>query len=208
MRRCLGVGFLLLLTSCGQTEMNFLGLRPDEFVVRARSEFQVTVDTDRSNASVTQPASAALPAATTFTLDNSGFAAPTPMSNGVMNFGTLQVSGLFDNSLRVCGTGGNQKCGNALIRIFTTGVAGAGLFNAVDNFGAPLTATLTTTPLTVGLLVANAAVMQTLSIPANKSVVRLSDFSPAPVYTFRSDFTNAGAGSYTTNIVVEYALTL
>ncbi len=210
MKRVLFLFCVALLAACGKSSNNPLdGVRPDEYVVRAHAEFQVTANTAgeaiaRSAISQTQPVSVTLAASTTMTLDNSSFVAPT-ITNGVMDFGNLKISALADNNLKVCGAGGNQKCGTALFRIFTQGVAGAGIFNAADNFGAPLSATLTT-PLTVGLLVANAAVMQTTTIAANKNVVRLSDFTPTPTYNIKADFTNAGAGSYTTTIVVEYAL--
>jgi hypothetical protein len=70
-----------------------------------------------------------------------------------------------------------------------------------------MTASLSS-PLTVGLGAANAAVMQTISIAATKRVVRLSDFSPMPNYNIKFDFTDAGAGDYSTTIVLEYGLSL
>jgi len=200
----------LLVSACGKSkDTNPLsGLSPDDYVVKARAEFHVTTDPSarpfRAAAQATQPVTVALSPSTTMTLDNASFTTPT-ITNAVMDFGSLKIATLTDNNLKVCGAGGNQPCGTALVRVFTTGTTGAGIFNAADNFGAPLTATLTT-PLSVGLLVANAAVMQTMTIPATKKVVRLSDFSPAPNYNFKADFTNAGAGSYSTTIVVEYAL--
>lgn len=201
---------VLALSACGKSDNRnpLEGVSPDQYVVKARAEFQITTDTSarqsRSAVNQVQPVTVTMAPSSTMTLDNSGFSSPT-ITNGVMDFGSLKVATLNDNNLRVCGAGGTSACGTALIRIFTQGVTGAGIFNAADNFGAPLTASLTT-PLTVGLLVANAAVMQTFTIPATKKVVRLADFSPAPNYNMKADFTNAGAGTYTTTIVVEYAL--
>ena len=197
------------LSACGKQVNPLDGVRPDEYVVRARAEMQVTTDgagrVMRSNVQQNQPVTVTLAAASSMTLDNSAFVVPT-ITNASMDFGRLKISALTDNNLKVCGAGGTTACGTALIRLFTTGVAGAGIFNAADNFGAPLTGALTTTPLNIGLLVANAAVTQTITIPATKKVVRLSDFTPTPSYNIKADFTNAGAGTYTTTIVVEYAL--
>jgi len=200
----------IVLSACGKSDDRnpLAGVSPDQYVVKARAEFQLTTNTAargfRGATSQTQPVTVTMAPSTSMTLDNTSFTAPT-ITNGVMDFGSLKVSALSDNNLKVCGAGGTTACGTALIRLFTQGVSGAGIFNAADNLGAPLTASLTT-PLSVGLLVANAAVMQTFTIPATKKVVRLADFSPAPNYNMKADFTNAGAGTYTTTIVVEYAL--
>jgi hypothetical protein len=112
----------------------------------------------------------------------------------------------MDNNLNVCGTNGHTHCGTALIRMYTTGQPGAGLYNTTDQFGAPITAGPVTTLLPVGLGTSGAAVLQSISIPSHKHVVRLSDFSPAPNYAVQADFTDAGAGTYSTTLVVEYAL--
>lgn len=58
----------------------------------------------------------------------------------------------------------------------------------------------------VGLGAANAHMIQQIDIPANKHTILLSDFSPVPVINIRGDFINAGAGSYSTTINVEFAL--
>lgn len=211
MKNSIWITMALVAVGCGRSNDGtpLMGT-PDDLVVRSRAEFTVTAGSGarsfRANVSQTQPVTVTNAAATSMTLDNSGFVPPT-ISNAMMDFGNLAISALSDNDLKVCGAGGNQKCGTALIRIFTTGTAGAGLFNSADNYGVPLTAALTT-PLTIGLNAAAAAVMQTISIPANKRVVRLSDFSPTPSYNVKADFTDAGTGSFSTTIVVEYALAL
>jgi len=199
----------LLVGACGKQVNPLEGVTEDQVVVKARAEMVVTTDSAgrvmRANTSQNQPVTVTLGVATSMTLDNTAFVVPT-ITNASMDFGRLKISALTDNNLKVCGAGGTTACGTALIRLFTTGVAGAGIFNAADNFGAPLTGALTTTPLNIGLLVANAATMQTITIPASKKVVRLSDFTPTPSYNIKADFTNAGSGTYTTTIVVEYAL--
>lgn len=197
---------VLLLASCG-SESLLDGLGPEQIVVKSRASFEVTTTTGAATSlravSQTQPVTVTNAASANMTLNSTAFVPPT-ITNAVMNFGNLTISALEDNDLKVCGTSGNQKCGTALLRVYTTG-AGEGLFNAADSYGVPLTASLTT-PLTIGLTAANAAVMQTFSIPPGKRVMHLSDFAVTPIYNVKADFTEAGAGSFTTTIVVEYAL--
>lgn len=198
-----------LVTGCGENlnpRLKKLFSEESQVVVRARAEISVTTSERTMRASVSQPVTVTNAAAVDMTLDNSAFVPPT-ISNSVMNFGDIAIGSLLDNDLKVCGPSQNQKCNTALIRVFTSGSSGTGLFNEIDGYGVPLTSMLTTA-LTVGLGAANAAVMQTLSIPANKRVIRLSDFTPAPVYQIHADFTDAGAGTFSTTIVIEYALTL
>lgn len=143
---------------------------------------------------------------TTFTLDVSAFAVPRA-SNAVLSFGNVGVASLFDNDLRHCGTNGTTKCTKAFLRMYTTGVAGAGLYNAVGGYGMPITAGLTgSVAQTVGLEVANSVVLQTMTIATSKNVLRLADFAPVPTFAIKSDFTEAGAGSYSTTLVLEYGL--
>ncbi|MEK6706523.1 MAG: hypothetical protein AABZ06_12130 [Bdellovibrionota bacterium] len=144
-------------------------------------------------------------ASTTAAFDDSLFIIPE-ISNGLMDFGYLQFTALTDNDLKQCGPNNNQQCGTAFFRIYTTGQGGSGFWNAADGYGAPITGGQQGNLLSVGLGSDNAAVVQTLSIPNNKHVVNLSDFSPAPKYNIKGDFTEAGAGSYSATIVVEYGL--
>ena len=180
-------------------------------VVRARALFTVEMGDNSSPAAnflttATQPVAVVQAPSAEMTLDNTQFAAPSP-TPAMLDFGQLTLSSLQDNNLRICGATGKLKCTQAQIRIYTTGVAGAGIYNSVDGYGAPLLANLSSaTPAPVGLNAGGAIVLQTLAIPANKNVLRLSDFSPAPVFDIAADFTNAGAGTYETTIVVEYVL--
>ena len=144
---------------------------------------------------------------TSMTLDTSQWTLP-PISNQRVDFGSIGLSTLTDNTLNLCGNNGHQHCNRALIRIYTTGQAGAGIWNDVDSYGAPITTGITgATPTNVvGLDAANAYELQSLSLPNSKHVVNLSDFSPAPHYAVNADFTLAGSGSYTTTLVLEYGL--
>lgn len=145
---------------------------------------------------------------TVMTLDNSEWSVPT-IQNGVVDFGYLAIGSLMDNNLRVCGVAGNERCNTALIRTYTIGTAGPGIWNEVDQYGAPISASLAGTPPTgtVGLNAENAVVLQSMAIPPTKYTLKLSDFVPTPRYNFLADFTEAGAGVYTTTLVIEYVLT-
>jgi hypothetical protein len=138
-------------------------------------------------------------------VDSTAFVVPA-VANAVLNFGTIKVTSLVDNNLNVCGASGTAACTNAVIRIYTTG-AGPGIFNAVGGYGMPIAAKVGTTALqNIGLTAANAAIVQTHAIPATQHAIHLSDFSLTPVYAISSDFTNAGAGTYSTTLVIEYGL--
>ena len=155
--------------------------------------------------SVTQPTTVSNSANSSMSLDNTLFLNPA-ISNTIISFGFLQISNLFDNDLKVCGNNGNQKCNTALIRTYTTDTDKAGFYNASDDFGAPITAGQSSLS-SVGLNAAGALTLQSISIPNNKHTIKLSDFAN-PKYNYQADFSDAGAGSYSTTIVIEYALTL
>lgn len=207
--------FALALVACGKHHENKDLLThpvPNEadLVIKARATMAVSTELGQrysafGTGSGNQPVNVTLAPNTKFTLDNSKFVIPT-MSNASLSFGSLSITNLLDNNLNTCGAAGNQKCNTALLRIYTTGVAGAGLWNIADGYGAPMAATLTGTPLSVGLNPSGAAMMQTFTIPTTKHVLKLTDFSTPPKYNIHFDFSDAGAGSFTTTIVVEYAL--
>lgn len=222
MRLVLTATVMLLISACGSPKnpapslqsgpgLPQLDFDPATVVVRARGVLEVSTKSSGTIVRVvgqsgTVPVEVVNAPAATFALDTSKFVPPT-ISADPLSFGSIRVSVLSDNQLRVCGTGGNQKCTYAILRVYTTGTAGPGLYNAADSWGAPITSTLTA-PLSVGLDAANAAVMQTYTIPGSKRTLRLVDFSPSPTYGIHVDFTDAGAGTYSTTLVVEYALAL
>jgi hypothetical protein len=182
------------------------------YVVQSRATFEVRSHesaSSTSSSSFTAALVAEVPvvvtnaASSSMTLDKDSFIVPV-ITDQILDFGFLQLTDLKDNNLKVCGTNGNQKCNTALIRMYTTGVAGAGLYNGADGYGAPIEAGQSSL-VSVGLGSANAAIMQSISIPSNKNVMKLSDFTN-PKYNVKIDFSNAGAGSYSTTLVVEYVL--
>ena len=142
------------------------------------------------------------------TIDSSSLVAPT-ITNDLLEFGSLTVTRLRDNDLKVCGANGKQKCGTAVIRIYTTGSAGAGLYNSADSYGAPITAGLGSARAPVGLGPTQSAIVHTYTIPSNRNSIRETLFVPQPMtYNVSVDFTDAGAGTYSTTLVVEYGLAL
>lgn len=141
------------------------------------------------------------------TINTSKFTVPT-ITNAPLSFGELSISGLMDNNLNVCGKDGKTKCTTAVIRIYTVG-PNAGFYNSDIADSRDITANLSTSkPLNVGVGVGGAAVVQTIPIGASKHVFRLSDFVTTPAYKINSDFTEAGAGTYATTLVIEYGLSL
>ena len=210
----LAVAFVF--TSCGQSTSKDKAesgpSKSQNFVVKARFTADITSN-GPGVASVMAnptniPVSVIVSPNATLTVDSSGFAVP-PISEAILDFGDIALTDVRDNNLRVCGTDGKTKCTKAVIRMYTTGVAGSGIWNAAGGYGAPLLAKLTGgTVQTVGLGTANAVTVQSVTIPSNKNNIRFSDFTQTPNYEIGADFTNAGAGSYSTTLVVEFGLSL
>jgi|GEM_PF-1223445 len=140
-------------------------------------------------------------------IDGQNFNMPVVLEAERLSLGALVLSNYLDNDLRICGVTGRQKCSKLQIRLYTVEGEGQGLYNNVDAYGLPIEAGLSTAqPTVVGEGAQGAAVLQEVSIPANKNVLRLSDFSVAPVYQVAVDFSNAGRGSYAANLVIESLL--
>ena len=140
-----------------------------------------------------------------FGVDTTNWLSPKA-TTGTLDFGYMTVSTLSDNDLDRCGTSGTDHCGTALIRVYTTGEAGGGLYNSAGGYGAPLKAgPLNSSLENVGLNSNNAAIVNIISLGADQHVLNLSDFQNLD-FQFQSDFSNAGAGTYKTTIIIEYAL--
>lgn len=143
----------------------------------------------------------------TFTINTSGI---SPILTGdTLDIGTIAVTSLDTNKLRICGANGNQKCGQAVIRIYTQALIAwpgvDGFVNTSDGYGVPVSAGKTVANLPVGLTAVNSANVQTYTIPGNDNRLTIQDF-PTPTYKIASDFSNAGAGSYSMTLVIELAL--
>jgi hypothetical protein len=92
-----------------------------------------------------------------------------------------------------------------LIRVYTTGNV-AGFVNIDDQYGAPVYAGTLTPTTAVGLNAAGAVNTATDTIPSSTHVLNLAAAFPSANYNVTSDFSNAGAGSYSMSFVMEYAL--
>jgi hypothetical protein len=141
-----------------------------------------------------------------FTVDDSGFSVPSEIVEGDIDFGQFSLNQLRDNKMRVCGAGGSDRCTEAAIRVYTQGAPGSGFWHSVDEYGAPIKAS----SIEVGLDAADAAIVATYAIPTRKRVVKLKDFTGANntplLIPISVNFDDAGAGDYSSTIVVEYVL--
>lgn len=189
---------------------------PDDSVIRGRAEVQVDASQDTAFHKVLKmlmPYAYAATGVTTVTYTNAASVSFTinvaslgasGFTGTTLNLGSVALATIDDNSLKVCNPGGNTKCTNAYIRVYTTGSV-AGFVQQADLYGAPVYAGTLNPSTAVGLLAAGSVQVQAVAIAGNKNRLRLSDF-PTPTYAVTSDFSNAGAGSYSMNFVVEYVL--
>jgi hypothetical protein len=175
----------------------------DQLVVIATASFRV--DVGRLALAATYPVTVVLAQNAALAIDTTAFAAPT-MDNSVLSFGSIKVTNASTNHLKACGTGGNQRCTKALLRVYTSGVAGTGFWNTMDGYGAPMDAGLSGSLQVVGLGPSAAIVTEQITIPGNRNTVKITDFSPTPVFLFQGDFSDAGDGSYSTTINIDLAL--
>lgn len=145
----------------------------------------------------------------TMTLNTTALVPSMSTDGNTLDLGSITISDLRANKLKICGAGGNEKCTSAIIRIYTqelVGFAGIGGFvNKTDGYGIDTYAGKSTADTLVGLTSTNAATVQSYTIPSSDNKINLSDF-PSPTYLMEVDFSNGGAGSYEMTIIVELAL--
>lgn len=155
-----------------------------------------------SKGTSSQPIGSQVAEAVTFTVANGNFQNGTP-ADGVVSFGSLDVTALRDNALRVCGTG-NARCTTGKIRIYTSNAAGDGLWSATEGYGLPIL----TGSNTIGQGAAGAVVVAEVAIAGNTRVLKLTNFTSAPALTIpvSVDFTDAAAAAYSSTLVVEYVV--
>lgn len=142
-------------------------------------------------------------ASTNFTINANSLVAGAFTGN-TLSLGSVSLATLDDNNLKVCNPGGNSKCTSAIIRVYNTGSL-AGFVNTADSYAAPVYAGTLNPSTALGLNSAGAVQVQTASISGSTHRLTISSF-PSPTYNVTSDFSNAGAGSYSMTFVVEYAL--
>ena len=191
MRKLWWTLFLWTLLGCGGEN---LALSSQESNVRARIEVRTSSDG--------QVTVSATPFDARFSLNFDQATIPA-IRNQMLYFGKVAIAELSDTNLFSCN---GRRCTRAYIRMYTTGAPGAGAWNQVGGYGMPIYTNRTGEAMkTVGLNVAGAAIVQTYTIPVTKLAISLNDF-PGAAYEMRADFTEAGAGTYATTLVVEYGL--
>jgi hypothetical protein len=161
------------------------------------------------------------PGANSFVLNTSGFmAGGFPSVIGTeLNLGTITLSSLDDNSLRVCtGVGApSNKCNRLYIRVFTLGsnISGSitgmqGFINVDENYGLDVLAGNVLSPVGFNsnanaASVVGAADVFVYTIPNSTNRVRLSNVGPIS-FPVKVLLDNAGSGNYEMKLVVQYAL--
>lgn len=223
MNKALALSVWLMLVGCGQgSESPIAAVSPggetqappvqvDGSVVRGTAVVEVSSAPALALASVDSAATGSAKVTYTnarnveFQIDASALV-PGGMNGETLSLGHVTVTQLKDNDLKVCGAQQNQKCTTAEIRVYTTGaVPGFVNISEIPNYGVPLFASGLNATTAVTLGSPGVAVQRVSNMPANKRVVRLSDFAN-PTYDVTSDFAEAGAGNYEMTFVVEYAL--
>ncbi len=171
-------------------------------IVRAHWEMPMSSDGTLAllgSANSEQAIAATVAANVTFAVANDRFITPSPV--GIASYGSLDVTALRDNDLRVCGPSGNARCTTAAVRVYTVGTAGAGLWSTVEGYGLPITSK----SAVIGLDVAGAVTAASVAVGSTK-VMKLTDFTASArlEVPISVDFTDAAAGSYASKLVVEY----
>ncbi len=161
------------------------------------------------------PVSGVVAGKTSFSIDLSSFIAAPSITNAPVSFGDLKIKNdFFDNNLKICGADRESRCNKAVFRAYTlqdAGVAspGDGLWNAVAGYGAPIS--MKDSGGVKQLIKLGQGNAQNLYVlPITKNVINYGDVNAgagSPPFSIEVDFTQAGAGSYTGTLVLEYGLT-
>lgn len=121
-----------------------------------------------------------------------------------ISLGSIIIDTINVNKLKVCG-GGSDKCTSSIIRMYTTEVSGhpgiSGFVNTTTGEGVPFLADGNT----VGLSTSGATTLDSYTIPASDKKLRNGDFSDL-TYTLGVDTSNAEAGDYELDLVLELLL--
>lgn len=210
---------LMMMSACGDQNENFRApvfqdtqnARPEfesGYVLRGRWVLEVGAGDGVDGfallnfAAANQTVTASVASRVRFVVDSSNILQPANPEDGQISYGSLEVTDLRDNDLVVCGAGGDSKCSESLLRIYSTGKPGGGLWNDDEGYGIPILSDGNV----IGLGVPGSYGISTYNIPANQRVVRLADFSSGGSLSIplAVDFTDAGAGEFSTTLVIEY----
>lgn len=155
-----------------------------------------------------------------FTLNTTNLAASPSFTGDTLNLGDVVLSNIDDNTLKVCGVGGNVKCTQAIIRAYTitapadaypsTGTVGgfANVSDASDIYGVPVYVGTLNPSTAIPYNSSGAVQTQVVTIPVNKKRLKTADFGTVSnrTYPVTADFSNAGTGQYKMRLVIEYIL--
>ena len=121
-----------------------------------------------------------------------------------ISLGSVVVDAININKLKICG-GGSDKCTSSIIRMYTTPVTGhpgiSGFVNTTTGEGTPFNAD----GVSVGLGTGGATTLDSYTIPGSDLKLRNNDFSDL-TYTLSIDTSNAEAGDYELDLVLELLL--
>jgi hypothetical protein len=134
---------------------------------------------------------------------------PTLSIDGLtLDFGAVSLFNLDDNKLKVCGGTGTQagvgttKCNTAIVRVYASSGDANGVFcNSADAYCVPMKVNGNV----FGVGAANAQNVSTYTIPTTTNRLLKSQLGTTS-WPLVVDMTNAGAGSYSATIIVEYVL--
>lgn len=150
-------------------------------------------------------------AATSFNLTAASIlSVPTLSVDGLtLNLGNIDLNTLDDNKLKVCSSvvgtqavSGTSKCNTAAIRVYAVSGDASGVFcNTAESYCIPMKVNGNT----FGIGVANAQIPLTYTIPASTNRLLKSQLGTT-TFPLTVDMTNAGEGSFSSSVVVEYIL--
>lgn len=147
----------------------------------------------------------------TLNLDVGSLTLVESLDENTLEFGSVTITKINVNKLKICGVGGDEKCTQAIIRIYSTELPAflgmAGLINTTDGYGVDVYSGVLTATEPVGLDAINAAIVQSYTIPANDKKLTGDDFTDL-TYVIEADFSNAGFGDYEMDLVIEVAVAL
>lgn len=195
---------LTFIVGCGEAE-RFDSITPEkDVIVRDRSTIVITASPDSGSYREAGSTSQTTVTVTnslrnSMTVDFSMVSGHETATTDSFVLGNVVLVALQDNDLKQCGPNHNVQCNHAGIRMYVQ--SNTGLWNSTDNYGTPLLAN----GLSVGTSAANAAIVALYPVSPNQHAISLANFNPAK-YLMTANFSQAGTGTYSATLVLEYYL--